>query len=60
MAKEKSLPNHMKPEAQRQAQELKAKAIRAWAADHHLGTQPPTFPEISTAPQKSRKNIKRG
>ena len=46
-------------EQQREAQALKDKAIRAWASDRGVGTQPPTFPEVSRAPKKSRKNIKR-
>lgn len=38
---------------------MKDKAIRAWASDRGVGTQPATFPEKSKAPQKSTKNIKR-
>jgi hypothetical protein len=37
-----SLPT---PEQQREAQRLKDAAIRAWASDRKVGTQPPTFPE---------------
>ena len=33
------------PEQQREAQRLKDAAIRAWAIDRKVGTQPPTFPE---------------
>ena len=43
----------------REEQELKNRAIRTWASDRGLGTQPPTFPEVSRAPVKSRKNVKR-
>lgn len=57
--KEKKLPKHLTPEGMREAEELRAKSIRAWASDRGVGTQPPTFPEINGAPQKSRKNIKR-
>jgi hypothetical protein len=47
------------PEQQREHQTLKDKAIRAWASDRGVGTQPSTFPEKSRAPQKSlTKNIK--
>lgn len=55
----KELPKHMKPEGMREAQDLKSKAIRAWAADRQVGTLPASIPEISRAPVKSRKNIKR-
>lgn len=40
--KKGSLPT---PEQQREAQRLKDAAIRAWAIDRKVGTQPPTFPE---------------
>lgn len=42
----------------RAAQELKTRAIRAWASDRKVGTRPPSIPEVSRAPQKSHKNIK--
>lgn len=57
--KEKSMPRGMSPEAQREAQMLKDKAIRAWASDRGVGSQPASIPEVSRAPQKSRKNVKR-
>lgn len=42
----KKLPGTLPtPEKQREAQRLKDAAIRAWAADRKVGTQPPTFPE---------------
>mgnify|MGYP000480170089 CR=1 FL=1 len=42
----KKLPGTLPtPEQQREAQRLKDVAIRAWAADRKVGTQPPTFPE---------------
>ena len=59
MAKEKTLPKHMQPEGQREAQAMKDKAIRAWASDRGLGTRPQTFAEVVRAPLKSDKNIKR-
>lgn len=46
-------------EQQREEQAMKDKAVRAWASDRGVGTQPPTFPEVSRAPVKSKKNIKR-
>lgn len=57
--REKTLPKSMQPEAQRAAQREKDKATLIWASNRGLGTQPPTFPEVSKAPQKSQKNIKR-
>ena len=59
MKKEKTMPKSMQPEAQRAAQKEKDKATMIWASNGGLGTQPPTFPEINKAPQKSQKNIKR-
>lgn len=59
MKKEKTLPKAMQPEAQREAQREKDKATLIWASNKGLGTQPPTFPEVNKAPQKSQKNIKR-
>ncbi len=59
MSKEKSMPKGMTPEVQREEQERKNHAIRAWASQRGVGTQPPTFPEIPRVPMKSTKNIKR-
>lgn len=59
MKKEKTMPKAMQPEAQQEAQRAKDKATLIWASNNGLGTQPPTFPEVSKAPQKSHKNIKR-
>ena len=47
------------PEQQRETQTMRDKAIRAWAADRGVGTQPQTFPEVRRVSVKSRKNIKR-
>lgn len=52
-------PVTMMPEYQKEAAQLRANAIRAWAADRGTGTAAPTFAEVSRAPRKSRKNIKR-
>jgi hypothetical protein len=52
----KSLP---KPEQQREAQRLNDAAVRAWGVDHKIGTQPGTYSEVSKAPVKSTKKIKR-
>lgn len=46
-------------EQQRETQALRDKAIRAWAADRGVGTQPQTFPEVRRISVKSSKNIKR-
>lgn len=46
-------------EQQRETQALRDKAIRAWAADRGVGTQPQTYPERLRVPAKSTKNIKR-
>lgn len=56
---ERKLPKHMQPEAQKEAQAAKDKATLIWASNNRVGTQPPTFPEVSRAPVKSQKNIKR-
>jgi hypothetical protein len=53
------MPDSMKPESQRKAQAAKDKAILIWASERGAGTQPASFPEVSKAPQKSQKNIKR-
>lgn len=57
----KSNPNFpcVSPEGMRKEQAAKDKVILSWAAARGCGTKPPTFPEISTAPVKSEKNIKR-
>ena len=47
------------PDEQRAHQELKDKAVRAWATDHGVGTKPSSFPEVLRVPVKSTKNIKR-
>ena len=39
------LPKHLQPEGKRAASLAANAAIRAWAADRKLGTQPQTFPE---------------
>ncbi len=57
--KKKEMPDSMKPESQRKAQAAKDKAILIWASERGAGTQPASFPEVSKAPQKSQKNIKR-
>jgi len=46
-------------ENQRKAQAAKDKATLIWASERGAGTQPASFPEVSKAPQKSQKNIKR-
>jgi hypothetical protein len=53
------MKNLLKPEQQREAQRLNDAAVRAWGADHKIGTQPGTYPEVSKAPIKSTKKIKR-
>ena len=52
-------PPGMSPDAQRARQNEKDKVILVWASNRGVATQPATFPEVSRAPQKSRKNIKR-
>ena len=47
------------PEEQKEIQAGKDKATLIWASERKAGTQPPTFPEVSKAPVKSKKNIKR-
>lgn len=59
MVKKSVLPASMTLENQKEAAQLRANAIRAWAADRGTGTAAPTFAEVSRAPRKSRKNIKR-
>jgi hypothetical protein len=39
------LPKHLQPEGKRAASLAANAAIRAWAIDRKLGTQPQTFPE---------------
>lgn len=39
------LPKHLQPEGKRAASLAANAAIRAWASDRKLGTQPQTFPE---------------
>lgn len=57
--KSNELPARLTPEGMRKEQAAKDKVILSWAAARGCGTKPPTFPEISTAPVKSEKNIKR-
>lgn len=57
--KSDQLPQHLTPEGMRKSQADKDKATLVWASQRGVGTKPPTFPEISTAPVKSTKNIKR-
>lgn len=57
--KEQPLPKHLTPDGMRSAQTMKNKAIHAWASDRGLGSQPPSIAEVSRAPSKSTKNIKR-
>lgn len=57
--KSDQLPQHLTPEGMRKSQADKDKATLVWASQRGVGTKPPTFPEISTAPVKSDKNIKR-
>lgn len=47
------------PEQQRETQEMRDKANRAWASDRGIGTQPQSFQEVRRVSVKSRKNIKR-
>jgi len=47
------------PDQQRATQEMQDKALRAWAADHQIGTKPQSFVEKDRSPIKSTKNIKR-
>lgn len=58
MTKRKSfdLPKHLHPEGKRAASLAANAAIRAWAADRKIGSQPATHAETSRAPIKSRKN----
>lgn len=57
--KSDELPQRLTPEGMRKEQAAKDKATLVWAAQRGVGTKPPTIPEISTAPTKSEKNIKR-
>jgi len=52
-------PPGLSPDAQRARQNEKDKVTLVWASNRGVATQPATFPEVSRAPQKSRKNIKR-
>lgn len=53
------IPERLTPEGMRTEQAAKDKVVLIWSASRGVGTKPPTFPEISTAPVKSDKNIKR-
>ena len=46
------------PEQMRARQRGKDLAIRAYAAQWFFATRPPSIPEVSRAPVRSRKNIK--
>ena len=54
-----TMPKGMTPDGMRDEQSRKDNATRAWASACAAGTQPPTFAEVSRAPVKSPKNIKR-
>lgn len=47
------------PESMRKAQIGRTLGVWAYAARWFFATRPPTFPEVSRCPAKSRKNIKR-
>lgn len=46
------------PDQMRARQRGRNLAIRAYAAQWFMGTRPPTIPEVSRAPVRSKKNIK--
>lgn len=46
------------PDQMRARQKGRNLAIRAYAAQWFMATRPPSIPEVSRAPTRSRKNIK--
>ena len=46
----------LSPASMRELSLANNSGIRAWAAQHGLGTRPATFPEVSGTAPKSRKN----
>jgi hypothetical protein len=46
------------PDEMRAKQRGRNRGIRVYAAERHMGTIPPSIPEVSRAPVRSRKNIK--